>query len=123
MKTIGILIIMIFIVGCSKEIEVTSIDQIPGIWKWEYTCGGILNNCEYSSKAHFAKIEFSSDGRYIEKHNDTIYIQTNYSIVNIDYTFGTLILENPALSVPITILNNRLLITRGELLDNYRKIK
>ena len=123
MKTIVLIIIVIFIFGCSEKIEVTSIDQIPGKWKWESTCGGFMSECIYSSKSNYATIEFTSDARYIEMHNDTIYQQSDYSIIKVDDTFGTLLLEKTTISRPITILNNRLLITRGELLDSYLKIK
>lgn len=40
-----------------------------------------------------------------------------------DDMFGTLVLENPAVSRPLTILNNGLIIQRGEYTDNYTKIK
>jgi len=124
MKIISIIIILIFISSCTKEIiEVTTIDQIPGKWKWESSCGGIIYSCGYSSKSYYATIEFTSDGKYLEMHNDTIYLQSNYSITKVDDTFGTLILVNSGISRPITILNNRLLITRGELMDSYLKIK
>jgi hypothetical protein len=123
MKTISLIIIMIFIIGCTEKTLVTSIDQIPGKWKWESTCGGIIYECAYPSKSNNATIEFTSDAKYIEMHNDTIYLQTDYSIIKVDDTFGTLLLEHSAISLPITILNNRLLITRGELLDSYIKIK
>jgi hypothetical protein len=123
MKILSFAIITIIVSGCSDKINVTSIDQIPGKWQWESTCGGIVYECTYSSKSTFAKIEFTSNGRYIEKHNDTIYLQTNYSISKYDDMMGTLILENPSDSRPITILDNRLLISRGELMDRYIKIK
>lgn len=123
MKTIFLIIIMIFIFACSEKIQVTSIDQIQGRWKWESTCGGFIYECRYSSRSIYATIEFKSDARYVEMHNDTIYQQSDYSIIKVDDTFGTLLLEKTTISRPITVLNNRLLITRGELLDSYAKIK
>jgi hypothetical protein len=124
MKKICILV-MIFICACNKDdiLEVTSIDQVPGKWEWESTCGGITYNCTYSSKSNHASIEFATGNKYTELHNDTIYLQTNYTISKVDDTFGTLILDKPNTTLPITILNNRLLITRGELMDSYLKIK
>ena len=80
-------------------------------------------NALQPSKANYATIEFTGDGKYIENHNGTMFLQTNYTITNTDNTFGTLILENPAESRPIAIMNNALLITRGELMDSYTKIK
>src|SRR5659263_435176 len=101
MKTISFIIIVISIFGCTEKIEVTSIDQIPGKWKLESTCGGVIYNCSYTSKDNYATIEFTSDAKYIEKHNDIIYQQSDYTIIKIDDTFGTLLLENSSISRPI----------------------
>jgi len=117
-------VFFIFLLGCEKEIEVTSIDQIPGTWRWESTCGGETDyKCVNASKENYATIEFRSDGVYVEKHMDTVFLQTNYSIVKSDDMFGTLILENPSASRPITIINNGMIIQRGNYEDNYSKIK
>ena len=123
MNKISLIIIVISIIGCSEKMQVTSVDQIPGKWKWESTCGGIIYGCGYPSRSKNATVEFTSDAKYIELHNDTVYFQTDYTIVKFDDTFGTLLLENSAITRPITILNNILYITRGELLDSYIKIK
>ena len=112
MKTIGIIIIAILFGSCTKKIEVTSIDQIPGI-----------DTCLLSSKSSYASIEFTSDGNYIEKHNDTIYLQTNYSVIKYDVNFGTLLLNNSNISRPVAVVNNRLVISRGDLQDSYMKVK
>ena len=116
-------IILSVVFSCKKEIIVTSISQMPGTWRWESTCGGVVDTCFYRTGSKFATIEFRSDGKYVEKRNDTLYLQTNYTIINSDDTFGTLILESPSVSYPITIMNNMLLITRGDYWDGYRKIK
>jgi hypothetical protein len=123
MKTIGIIIIAILFGSCTKKIEVTSIDQIPGKWNWEATCGGYIDTCLLSSKSSYASIEFTSDGNYIEKHNDTIYLQTNYSVIKYDVNFGTLLLNNSNISRPVAVVNNRLVISRGDLQDSYMKVK
>jgi hypothetical protein len=102
---------------------VTSIDQIPGKWNWESTCGGVIDTCSYSSKSNNASIEFTSDGKYIEKHNDIVYMQSDYSIIKYDDTLGTLLLDNSNISRPVAVINNRLLISRGDSLDTYIKIK
>jgi hypothetical protein len=123
-KSVSILclcLILFLQTRCKKDLVVISIDQIPGTWRWEYSCG--IDTCINGSKSNYATIEFRSDGKYIEKHNDTIYLQTNYTLINTDYTFGSLVLESPSVSLPITILDNLLLITRGEYLDTYKKIK
>jgi len=113
-----------FLLSCEKEIEVTSIDQIPGTWRWESTCGGDIDYiCVNGSKENYATIEFRSNGVYVEKHMDTVYLQTNYSIIKSDDMLGTLVLENPSVSRPITIINNGLIIQRGSYEDNYSKIK
>ncbi|MCX6329481.1 MAG: hypothetical protein NTZ85_08235 [Bacteroidia bacterium] len=125
MKIFLKIIFVILICGCSKEIEITSIDQIPGKWQWGYTCGDIDTSyvCVYSSALHWATIDFTSDGKYIERHNDTIFLQTNYTLTKIDDSWGTLILENPAENRPIAIMNHQLLITRGSSIDSYMKMQ
>lgn len=115
--------ILLVTISCKKDITVTSIGQIPGTWRWESTCGGANDTCFYRTETQFATIEFKSDGKYVEKRNDTLYLQTGYTIINSDDTFGTLSLDSPSVSFPITIMNNMLLITRGNYMDSYRKIK
>lgn len=123
MRKYTILIFLVFLIGCKKEIEVTSIDQIPGLWRWESTCGGVIYDCTYGSKADYATIEFKEDGTYIEKHNETVVLQTGYTLVNYDNIYGSLILDNPAVTRPISLINNELLIIRGDLTDIYTKIR
>jgi hypothetical protein len=123
MRLAGLILIVLSAFSCNKIIDVSSIDQIPGKWQWESTCGGIEYECEYSSKSNKATIEFTNGGEYVEIHNGTVFLETKYTIQKFDDSMGSLILENPAVSRPITILNNRLLITRGELMDSYYKIK
>jgi hypothetical protein len=125
MRTTLFVLLIFLLYGCSKKsiVEVTSIDQIPGKWKWESTCGGVIYNCTFPTKTTSASIEFTSDGKYIEMHNNTIFLQTNYNIVKYDLTYGTLELQNSTISRPITIISNRLLITRGELADSYFKMR
>jgi hypothetical protein len=126
MKTYFVAMIMVtaLIAGCTKKpVSVTSIDQLQGKWKWESTCGASILGCTFSSKSQYATIEFTSDSKYIETHNDTIYLQSKYSVSKYDETFGTLILENPIHSLSIAIVDNKLLITRGELIESYYKIK
>jgi hypothetical protein len=123
LKTAIILLFIAFLSGCNKEITVTSIGQIPGTWRWESTCGGADDTCIYRSDEHYATIEFRSDGKYVEYRNDTLYLQTNYILENSDDIFGSLILENPSVSYPIVIMDNKLYVTRGSYMDGYRKIK
>ncbi|MCX6333750.1 MAG: hypothetical protein NT092_05530 [Bacteroidia bacterium] len=120
-----ILTLLIFLPGCDEKIiEVTSVDQIPGTWRWESTCGGdTAFICVNASKSNYATVEFKSNGAYIEKHMDTVYLQTNYILIKSDDMFGTLILENPNESRPVTVMNNELIIQRGSFEDNYTKIK
>jgi hypothetical protein len=126
MKTfsIGLILVMFLTYGCTKKpISVTSIDQLPGKWKWESTCGGVVYGCTFSSKSQYATLEFTSDFKYVETHNDTIYLKSNYTVTKYDETFGSLVLENPPLSLSIAVVDNKLLITRGEMIDSYFKIK
>jgi len=122
-----ILILFLFLIGCrEKIIEVSSVDDIPGTWRWLSTCEGEGDNdysCINASDANYAVIEFRSNGDYIEKHMDTVYLQTNYSILKIDDLFGTLILEDPPVNRPVTVINNKLIIQRGASEDTYEKIK
>ena len=120
-----ILILFLFLTCCGEKIiEVSSVDQIPGTWRWEASCGGDLDyTCINASKSDYATIEFRSNGVYIEKHMDTLFLQTNYHIIKSDDMFGTLVLETPSVSRPVTVINNELIIQRGVFEDRYTKIK
>ena len=120
----SIAFLIIFLCACSeKPVDVVSIDQIPGLWQWESTCGGIAYECTFSSKTETATIEFTEQGKYTEIHNGITFRESDYTLEKYDDMYGTLILQNPYTSRPVTIMNNRLLITRGELMDTYYKVK
>ena len=125
MKTYVILFFVVCMISCSQKdndlIKVSNIDQLKGIWKWESTCGGVSGECANSSNSHYAVIEFLANGRFVEKHNDTIYQQTNYTVIKIDDVSGYLILDNSDYQRPISIINNHLLVIRGSLIDTYIK--
>jgi len=126
MKTLFVSIILIIIVSCSKkndDTSVTKFEQLEGRWKWESTCGGFTVECMNSSELHYAEIEFTSDEKFIEKHNDTIFQQTNYSITKYNELSGKMILRNSNYQMPILIINNHLEINCGELINIYTKTK
>jgi hypothetical protein len=133
MKTLSIFIFLFCIISCSKvnDNKVLNLDQLNGTWKWESTCGGLVSDCGYSSSSHYANIEFTGDGRIVEKHNDTIFLTANFSILKNDDSSGMLILNNiisnsvlsEHIEYSISISNNELHITRGELIDTYKKTK
>jgi hypothetical protein len=127
MKTYITLFFVVCIISCSQKdndlIKISNIDQLKGIWKWESTCGGFTGECANSSNSHYATIEFLSSGRFVEKHNNTIYQQTNYKVIKIDDVSGKLILDNSDYQRPISITNNHLQVIRGSLIDTYIKIE
>ena len=116
---------------CSEKnkdfIPVGSLDQIAGIWKWESTCGGLILNCSYPSGSNRAALVLTQNGEYIEYLNDTISIQTVYSIEKTDDTHGTLTLggsyHNLYYCLPISIDTNHLGINWGEMQKSYIRIK
>jgi hypothetical protein len=130
MKTISIVIFLFCIISCSKvnDSKVLNLDQLNGTWTWESTCGGLINDCGYSSSAHYANIQFIDNGRIVEMHNDTIFLTANFSILKNDDSSGVLILNNiisnsvvsEHLERSISISNNELQIVRGELIDTYK---
>ena len=133
MKTLSIFFFLFSIISCSKvnDNKVLNLDQLNGTWKWESTCGGFFYDCGYSSSSHYANIEFTSEGRIVEMHNDTIFLTANFSILKNDDSSGMLILNNiisnsvlsEHLERSISISNNELQIIRGELIDTYKKNK
>ena len=133
MKTLSIFIFLLCIISCSKvnDNKVLNLDQLDGTWKWESTCGGLINSCAYSSSLHYANIEFTGEGRIVEMHNDTIFLTAIFSILKNDNSSGMLILNNiisnsvlsEHLERSISISNNELQIIRGELIDMYKKNK
>jgi len=122
-------------ISCTKTVEdsmsITSLDKITGIWKWESTCGGLINSCGYSSESHYAEIKFTLENKLIETHNDTTYLTANYTVKTSDNSVGILALVNiesnsiisDSIQYSISIKNDELFITRGELLDTYKKVK
>lgn len=122
-----VLLLLICIVSCSKKdndlANITSIDQLNGTWEWESTCGGITGECANTSNAHYAAIEFTTDGKYIERHNDTIYLQTDYNLIKTNNTSGKLILDNNRYQSSVSVVNNQLEIVRGDLIDTYSKTR
>lgn len=97
MKTFIISLFVICLVSCSKKnddnIIVMNIDQLVGIWELESTCGGLVNDCGYSSNSHYAIIKFTNDLKLIENHNDTLYLKADYYLKKSDNFSGTLVLK------------------------------
>jgi hypothetical protein len=132
MKTLRLLIILTLLISCTKKnddpIIVTSLDQIAGTWKWESACGGFAGTCSYPTSLHYGEIQFATNARYIETHNDTIYLAAHYEIIKSNNNSGTLVLykiESDAIlsQSPICILDNKLVITYGEFDLTYKKTK
>ena len=137
MKTSHALILFVLLLSCSNEyesnIKVTSIDQLVGTWKWESTCGGIVNNCSYPSKLNYAEFDFFKDGQFIHKVNGTVELKANYMLKKTNSTSGAIILKIDTViytqytsshsEIPINIADNELLIYQGELVESYVKIE
>jgi hypothetical protein len=135
MRTINLFIFLILTLACSKEkeviLQVQSLDQIIGTWKWESTCGGITGACGYSSKSQYGEISFSKDGHLIQKFQDSIHMTANYTIVKDGETNGTLMLDNiisgdilvTHSECYISLTNNKLYIDKGSITESYSKIK
>jgi hypothetical protein len=126
MKPFILLTLFTLLLACSKQndddLNVSNINQLRGEWKWVSTCGGFVQGCTYSSSSNYAVILFSSNGGFLELHNDAIYQKTNYYVNKTNETSGTLILENEEYQRPLRIVNHLLEIQRGELTDTYKKI-
>lgn len=115
------------ILACSKQgddkMDITSIDQVTGEWQWLSTCGGIIENCTYASDTNFAVIDFGPSGKYVELHNGAVYLEADYIVVKTDETTGTLRFNSYKTERFLKIVNNQLEISRGELVDTYKKLK
>jgi len=135
MKTCCAFILCVFLFSCSNErdIKVIDIDQLVGVWKWESTCGGIINNCSYPSKSLSSEVDFLDDGQYVHKTNGTIDLKAKYTLKKLDNISGTIALEidttiytqyaSSHIEFPIHIPYNKLLFYTGELVVTYSKIK
>jgi hypothetical protein len=126
MKVLLLIVLALSILSCSKQKDdnpnITNISQLTGEWQWVSTCGGIVENCSYSSDNNYAVIAFGSNGKYVELHNGTVYMEANYIIVKIDETSGTLRFNSYKYENSVRIVNNQLEIGRGELVDTYKKL-
>ncbi|MBN2632126.1 MAG: hypothetical protein JXR66_01120 [Bacteroidales bacterium] len=117
---------MIFLSACGEKIiDVYSLEELPGTWRWESTCGMFDTSytCINASKTNYATIEFGKNGLYTEKRMDTIFHQTEYQLVIIDDMMGSLVLADPPENRPLTLINSRLIIQRNGFEDNFVKIK
>jgi hypothetical protein len=135
MNKLNLLIVIFLAFSCSKEkaeeLKITSFDQITGIWKSESACGGYSGACGYSTDQHYEQMIFSADGQLIEKKNDSIILIAKYSILKAEDSWGTLIMNNVIsdywmydhYEYSISIINNRLMVTRGDMFYTYKKIK
>jgi len=126
MKLLLLVLLMFSLVSCTKQNEdkmnVTSIGQISGEWQWISTCGGIVESCNYASDTTYAVIDFGSNGKYVELHNGTVYMEADYSITKANEVSGSLRFTGQKYESTFSIVNNQLEIGRGELVDTYKKI-
>lgn len=126
MRLLLLVLMSLCILSCSKQnedkMDVTNIDQLTGEWKWVSTCGGIIENCSYSSDTNYAVIGFGSNGKFVELHNGTVYMEADYIVVKINETSGRLRFNSQKYENILSIVNNQLEIGRGEIVDTYKKI-
>ncbi len=126
MKLLLLVLLSFSIVSCAKQneeiIKVKSIGQITGEWQWVSTCGGIVENCVYASETNNAVIVFGSNGKYVELHNGTVYMEADYIVIKVNETSGRLRFTGQKYESTVSIVNNKLEIGRGELVDTYKKI-
>jgi hypothetical protein len=126
MKLLLLVLLTISIISCTKQNEdkmnVTSIGQVTGEWQWISTCGGIDENCIYSSDTNYAIIDFGSNGKFVELHNGTVYMEADYIIIESNETSGRLRFSSQKYERSVSLVNNHLEIGRGELVDTYKKI-
>jgi len=127
MKSVIFILLIVSLLACSKQdndnVNVTVMDQLNGSWEWVSTCGGLIQTCAYSSSEHYAVISFGSNGKYVEYWNDTIYLEANYSITQINDSSAMLRINSNKYESPVTVVNNQLEIGLGELVVTYKKIK
>jgi hypothetical protein len=127
MKYYSLLFLMfIILTGCGEKIiDVDSLTDLPGTWRWESSCGVFDTSytCINASQTNYATIVFGKNGGYTEKHMDTIFLQTNYQLVLINDFLGSLQLEDPQVSWPLTLIDSRLIIQRYGFDNNYVKIR
>lgn len=126
MKLLLLVLLSFSIVSCAKQseenIKVKSISQITGEWQWVSTCGGIVENCVYASETNNAVIDFGSNGKFVELHNGTVYMEADYIVIKVNETSGRLRFTGQKYESTVSIINNKLEIGRGELVDTYKKI-
>ncbi|MDO9256394.1 MAG: hypothetical protein Q7U54_12835 [Bacteroidales bacterium] len=126
MKLLLLVLFAFSIVSCAKQnedkVNVTTLGQITGEWQWLSTCGGIVENCTYSSDTNYAVIDFGSNSKYVELHNGIVYMEADYIIIKGNETSGRIRFSGQKYESTVSIVNNQLEIGRGELVDTYKKI-
>lgn len=126
MKSLMLSFLVIALFACTKSKDdkpkISGIDQLTGEWQWVSTCGGIVENCSYSSDTNYAVIDFGSNGKFVELHNGTVYMEADYIIVKNSETSARLRFSSQKYESTLSLVNNHLEIGRGELVDTYNKI-
>ena len=126
MKSLILFTLVIALFACAKSKDdnpnISGIDQLTGEWQWVSTCGGIVENCTYSSDTNYAVIDFGSNGKFVELHNGTVYMEADYIVVKTSETSARLRYSSQKYESALSIVNNHLAISRGELVDTYKKI-
>lgn len=150
MRPVSFLILVLLIISCKKEPQnkLSLTQQIVGTWNWESTCGGFAEECGYPSLKNNQTIEYTTDGHYIERRNDTLYVRCSFQVIDSVYNSGHIVntfyyfryskLIYPILTnlqdsvnfgmyyrnynVQFIISNNALYFPFGELITEYKKI-
>ncbi|MBU2940476.1 hypothetical protein KO494_13090 [Lacinutrix sp. C3R15] len=132
-KFVSILILGISLVSCSADDEtvITNEDteleypSITGKWNMVSSCGGIADDCWYSTGDYTKMVEFKNNLEYVEKINNIIEVESTYLITD------TLFIANRAIfkiefgfdyTSEFTFISDTLSIVRGDYWENHIRV-
>jgi hypothetical protein len=126
MKWIAIFCFISILLSCESEHENDFEYDIVGTWTWIESCGGITGECWYPSVNNERQVIFDRSMRYIEKQNDSILKDVQYSIVdtfrNGPVTVYTIDFKD-TYQTYFWFSGNRLNIQGGDFVDEYVRSK
>ncbi len=111
-----LLIFSFTVQGCEKDEKLDS--KILGKWQLLYSTGGIVGT-SYPKEGHIYTLEFTDEGILIEKDNNVITYETEYSISvdKLTYSRGAL------LKYTVDISNDMLELSDITFSFYYKRIK
>ena len=87
---IGMLLLVVLFVGCDVDpVRPRPAEGLVGAWRWIEICPWLAEDClTPETEGYTRRISFSSDSVYRDWVNDTLIIETGYSVIRREISPG-----------------------------------